>query len=122
MVEWLFANWLWVRIPLLSLKLKIWYLFKPRSFFTFRQTIEVRLTLKLVRDMIITYISICWWEFVLNCWSSFQIFLIKTIMTLKKLLKNLLYLDRIIAKNKVILISDRNLAKPWQSWQNIDRL
>ena len=83
MVEWLFANWLWVRIPLLSLKLKIWYLFKPRSFFTFRQTIEVRLTLKLVRDMIITYISIYWWEFVLNCWSAFQIFLIKTIMTLK---------------------------------------
>ena len=49
------TKWLWVRIPLLSLKLQIWHLLQARSSLTFRQTIECRFTLKLVRDMIITY-------------------------------------------------------------------
>ena len=122
MVDWLFVNWLWVRIPLMSLKLKICYLFEPRSFFTFRKTIEGRLTLKLVRDMITTYsiyllVGICSQLFVF-----LPNILDKNNNDLKKLLKSLLYLDRIIAKNKVILISDRNLAKPLQSSQDIDRL
>ena len=47
--------WLWVRIPLLSLKLQIWRLLRARSSLTFRQTIECRFTLKLVHDFIITY-------------------------------------------------------------------
>ena len=50
--------WLWVRIALLSLKLQIWCLLRARSFLTFRQTIECGFTLKLVRDMIITYSQI----------------------------------------------------------------
>ena len=45
---------LWVWISLLSLKLQIRRLLRARSSFTFRQTIERRFTLKLVRDMIIT--------------------------------------------------------------------
>ena len=49
------TKWLWVRIPLLSLKLQIWRLFRARSFLTFRQTIECGFALKLVRDVIITY-------------------------------------------------------------------
>ena len=53
--------WLYVIImsrtsfPLLSLKLQIWRLLRARSSLTFRQTIECGFTLKLVRDMIITY-------------------------------------------------------------------
>ena len=43
-----------VWIPLLSLKLPIWRLLQARSSLTFRQTIECRFTLKLVRDMTIT--------------------------------------------------------------------
>ena len=43
-----------VRILSLSLKLHIWHLLRVRSSLTFRQTIECRFTLKLVRDMIIT--------------------------------------------------------------------
>ena len=46
---------LWVRIPLLSLKLQIWHLLRARSSLTFRKTIECKFTLKLVRDMIMTY-------------------------------------------------------------------
>ena len=50
------TKWLWVdRISLLSLKLQIWCLPRVRSSLTFRQTIECGFTLKLVRDMIITY-------------------------------------------------------------------
>ena len=49
------TKWLWVRIPLLSLKLQIWRLLRARSSLTFSQTIECGFTLKLVRDMIITY-------------------------------------------------------------------
>ena len=49
---------LWVRIPLLSLKLQIWPLLRARSSLTFRQTIECRLTLKLVLGMIIIYSQI----------------------------------------------------------------
>ena len=49
------TKWVWVRIPLLSLKLQIWRLLQARSSLTFRQTIECGFTLKLVRDMIITY-------------------------------------------------------------------
>ena len=48
-------NWLWVRISLLSLKPQIWRLLWARSFLTFRQTIMCGSTLKLVRDMLITY-------------------------------------------------------------------
>ena len=43
------------RIPLQSLKLQIWCLLWARSSLTFRQTIEWRFTLNLVRDMIIAY-------------------------------------------------------------------
>ena len=46
---------LWVRIALLSLKLQVWCLLWARSSLTFRQTIECGFTLKLVRDLIITY-------------------------------------------------------------------
>ena len=46
---------MWVRIPLLSLKLQIWHLIWARSSLTFRQTIECRLTLKLVCDIMIRY-------------------------------------------------------------------
>ena len=49
------TKWLWVRILLLSLKLQIWHLLLARSSLTFRQTIEWGFTLKLKRDMIITY-------------------------------------------------------------------
>ena len=49
------TKWLWVRIPLLSLKLQISCLLRARSSLTFRQTIKCGFTLKLVRDMIITY-------------------------------------------------------------------
>ena len=52
------TKWLWVRIPLLSLKLQIWRLLRARSSLTFRQAIECRFSLKLVRDMIITYSQI----------------------------------------------------------------
>ena len=46
---------LWIRMPLLLLKLQIWRLFWERSFLTFRQTIECRFTLNLVRDIVKTY-------------------------------------------------------------------
>ena len=49
------AKWLSVRIPLPSLKLQIWRLLWGRSSLTVRQTIECGFTLKLVRDMMITY-------------------------------------------------------------------
>ena len=42
-------------ISLLSLKLQIWCLLPARSSLTSRQTVECAFTLKLVRDMIITY-------------------------------------------------------------------
>ena len=50
--------WLWVRIPLLSLKLQIWCLLRARSSLTFRQLIGCGFTVKLVRDMI-TYSQLC---------------------------------------------------------------
>ena len=49
------SKWLWVRIPLLSLKLQTWSPLRARSSLTFRQTIECKFTLKLVRHMIVTY-------------------------------------------------------------------
>ena len=49
------TKWLWVRIPLLSLKLQIWRLLQAGSSLTFRQNIECGFTLKLVRNMIVTY-------------------------------------------------------------------
>ena len=49
------TKWLWVRISLLSLKLQIWCLLQARSSLTFRQTTDCRFTLKLIRDMIISY-------------------------------------------------------------------
>ena len=49
------TKWVWVRIPLLSLKLQIWCLLRARSSLTFRQSIECRFTLNLVHDIIITY-------------------------------------------------------------------
>ena len=70
-----------VWIPLLSLKLPIWRLLQARSSLTFRQTIECRFTLKLVRDMTITcsqmhrtdrnlqYSSVIWLVW-LNDWVS----------------------------------------------------
>ena len=52
------TKWLWVRISLLSLKLEIWHLLRTRSCLTFNQTVVRGFTLKLVRDMIITYSQI----------------------------------------------------------------
>ena len=49
------SKWLWVRIPLLLLQLQIWRLLRARSSLTFKQSIECRFALKLVRGMIITY-------------------------------------------------------------------
>ena len=49
------TKWLWVQIPLLSLKLQISRLFRTKSSLTFRQLLECGFTLKCVRDMIITY-------------------------------------------------------------------
>ena len=46
---------LWVWIPLLLFKLQIWRLLRARSSLTFRQSIECGHTVKLVRNMIITY-------------------------------------------------------------------
>ena len=46
---------LWVRVQLQSLKLQILRLLWARPSLTFRQTIEFGFTLKLVRDMIITW-------------------------------------------------------------------
>ena len=46
---------MWVWILLLSLKLQIWHLLQARSSLTFRETIVRRFTLKLERDIIITY-------------------------------------------------------------------
>ena len=54
LAEWLSVplqtKWLWVQISLLSLKLGL-----GRSSLVFRLTIEYGFTLKLVREMIITY-------------------------------------------------------------------
>ena len=50
--------WLWVRITFLSIKLRMWRLLRAKSSLTFRQTIEYRFTLRLVRNMIITYSQI----------------------------------------------------------------
>ena len=59
MAKWLSVRlrtkWLWVRIPLLPLKLQIWRLLRARSSLTLRQTLDCGFTLKLVRDMIIRY-------------------------------------------------------------------
>ena len=59
LAKWLIVHlqtkWLLVRIPLLSLKLQLWHLLQARSSLTFRQIIECRFTLKLTRDMVITY-------------------------------------------------------------------
>ena len=42
------TKWLWVRIPLLLLKLQIWDPLRAGSSLTFRQTVECRFTLKLM--------------------------------------------------------------------------
>ena len=67
------TKWLWVRIPLLSLKLQIWRLLLARSFLTFRRTAECGFTLNLVRDMIIAYSQpgnflSKWWR---NYWGKY---------------------------------------------------
>ena len=49
------TKWLWFRISLLLLKLRIWRLLRARSYLTFRQTIVCGFTLNLGRDMITTY-------------------------------------------------------------------
>ena len=49
------TTWLWVWIPLQSLKLQIWCLLRARSSLTFTQTIECRFTLNLICNTIITY-------------------------------------------------------------------
>ena len=49
------TKWFWVRIALQSLKLQILRLLRARSSLAFRETTEYRFTLKLVRDMILTY-------------------------------------------------------------------
>ena len=53
--DYLGTKWLWVWIPLLSLKFQIWRLLRASRSLTFWQTIECGFTLKLVRGMIITY-------------------------------------------------------------------
>ena len=70
------TKWLWVRIPLLALKLKISRLLQARSSLTFRQIIECGFTLKLVRDLIITYslLTSALWNSCLRC-SRPQMFL-----------------------------------------------
>ena len=47
-------GWLWVQIKLLSLNFQIWRLLVARNSLTFRQTIECKFPLKLVREMIIS--------------------------------------------------------------------
>ena len=47
--------WLWVRTSLLSLKLQLCYLLRTRSSLKFTQTTGCGFTLKVMRDMIITY-------------------------------------------------------------------
>ena len=54
------TKWLWVRVPLQSLKLQISRLFRARSSLTFKATIECAFTLKSVRDMLRTYSQINW--------------------------------------------------------------
>ena len=49
------TKWLWARISMLSVKLQIWRLLRATSSLTFRQTIECGFTMKLVRDLKITY-------------------------------------------------------------------
>ena len=50
------TKWLWVRVPLMSLKRQMLCPFQAKSSLIFRQlTIERRFTLKRGRDMIITY-------------------------------------------------------------------
>ena len=49
------SKWLWVRVSLLSFELQLWRLLQARSSLTFRQIIDCGSTLKLVRDMMITY-------------------------------------------------------------------
>ena len=51
----LWTKWLWVWIPLLSLKLQIWCLLRARSSLTLKQTIECGFMLRFVHDMMITY-------------------------------------------------------------------
>ena len=57
---------LWIRILLLSFKLPIWLMLWAQSFLAFRQTIDCRFTLKLVRDMIITDSMVTVWLLVPN--------------------------------------------------------
>ena len=45
------TNWLWIQLPLLSLKLNILHMSRASS----SLTLECKFTLKRVRDMIITY-------------------------------------------------------------------
>ena len=49
------TKWLWFWIPLLTRKLQIWHLLRARSCLTSREIIKYRFTLKLERDMIISY-------------------------------------------------------------------
>ena len=67
------TKWLWVGIPLLSLKLQVWCLLRARSSFTFKQTTKSRFTLRLVRDMIITYNSNVFYPIILFSLFKFRI-------------------------------------------------
>ena len=49
------TKWLWIRIPLLLLKLQIWRLLRARSSLNFGQTTYFGFTLRLVRYTITTY-------------------------------------------------------------------
>ena len=49
------SNWLWNLIQLPSLKLQIWLLFRARSSLEFGKTKDSVFTLKIVRELIITY-------------------------------------------------------------------
>ena len=77
------SKWLRIRILFLSHILQIWCLLQTRSFLTFWQTIECRITLKLIHDMIIIYNSLEWCKasvfLELDCSHSWaEIFLLET--------------------------------------------
>ena len=77
------TKWLWFWILLLSPKLQIWSLLRARSSLTFRQTIECGVTLKLVRDMLITcsyFLLLC--SLYASVWLCFRHHKFKTFLVL----------------------------------------
>ena len=105
-------NHLWVRIPLLSLKLQIWSLLRARSSLTFRQTIECGVTLKLVRDMLITYsyfLLLC--SLYASVWLCFRYHKFKTFLVLDLMISVLLnsFLYATNSKTKFFRVTEIHL-------------